>query len=155
MNLKQCRWDDGIDIEIGSNKPTFGNLYFRNLYVNLQVKSTEDWQVSSDGTIAYALKASNYEQLREPCFPPSYLVLYTLPHARAHWVVNRDNLCEFRNSAFFLSLRGQPALVARSDGRQRYTRTVRVPTKNRLTAMSLLGLYRQACEQSIEFGGVP
>lgn len=154
LNIKSCRWDDGIDIEIGSNKPMFGNTYFRNLYLCLQVKATENWEVAADGTIGFSLKGSNYEQLREECFPPRYLVLYTLPHSRAHWMVHRSDHTDFNNAAFFVSLLGLPELRVAANGKKRGSRTITVPTANRFTAVSLLRLYREACEKSLTFGGV-
>lgn len=154
LNIKNVRWDDGIDIEVGSNKAMFGNARFRNLYLPLQLKATENWEVK-DGTIAFRLKASNYVQLRDSSFPPQYLVLYTLPHSRAHWIVHKPAASEFRHRAYFFSLDGQPELRKTATGKLRESRVVKVPAKNLLTAISLLRLYREACQESLSFGGVP
>jgi hypothetical protein len=153
LNVKTCRWDDGIDIEVGSNKPLFGNHRFPNLYLSLQLKATENWEVDQDGSIKFRLKASNYDLLRQDTYFPRYLVLYTLPHSRAHWIVQRPELVEFRSCAFFANLVGSPELRVAPDGRRRASRSVKVPTANRFTAASLLRLYREACEKAVTLGG--
>jgi hypothetical protein len=116
-------------------------FHLRNLYIFLQVKSTDDYEVKN-GAIAYSLKKSNYDQLRQPSTMPQYLVLYTLPWCRSHWVRTESNSSRFCNSSYFLDLAGYPE----ANG-NRSSKTVSVPVANRLTAMSLLRLYREAAQR--------
>lgn len=152
FNTKQPRWDSGIDIEVGSDKALFGNYRFPNLYINFQLKATENWAIK-DGSIAFRLDAATYDRLRDArrVFP-IYLVLYTMPHSRAHWVVSRNDHAEMRNKAYFLSLKGAPAIRSRPDGSSRRSITVHVPTENRMTAMALLRLYKDACDDARAIG---
>lgn len=124
-------------------------MTFPNLALPLQVKATEVWEVR-DGVIAYALKASNYERLRLDSFPPQYLVLYTLPQSRARWIVPRDDHVDLLHRAYFLNLAGGAELKPTRQGRERRTKTVYVPVKNRLTAPALLRLFKDACEEAMK-----
>ncbi|MGD9690401.1 MAG: DUF4365 domain-containing protein [Phycisphaerales bacterium] len=153
LNTKRPRWDSGIDIEVGSDRSMFGNLRFPNLYISFQLKSTENWEVA-DGSIDFRVDAATYDRLRDnDRIWPIYLVLYTLPHSRAHWIVSKPECAEFRNRAYFVSLKGLPELRARADGKRRGSRTIRVPATNHLSAASLLRLYREACEVARQLGG--
>ena len=95
LNIKDCRWDDGVDMDIGSNKKLPGFPNIRNLYLVLQLKSTMDWEVKNDH-IHFALKASNYTMLRDPAsYLPQYLVLYTMPMSRIQWI-RHENINYYR-----------------------------------------------------------
>jgi hypothetical protein len=153
LNTKRPRWDSGIDIEVGSDKPMFGNLRFPNLYIGFQLKSTENWEVA-EGAIDFRVDAATYDRLRDnDRIWPIYLGLYTLPHSRAHWIVSKPHCAEFRNRAYFVSLKGSPELRVRANGKRRGSRTIRVPSANHLSAASLLRLYREACEVARQLGG--
>lgn len=153
LNTKRPRWDSGIDIEVGSDKPMFGNLRFPNLYLSFQLKATENWKIV-DGKINFRIDAATYDRLRDSNrFWPIYLVLYTLPHSRSHWITSRPDCAEFRNRAYYVSLRGLPALRVRPNGEQRGSKTIQIPAANCLSAASLLRLYRDACEVAKALGG--
>ncbi len=152
LNSKRPRWDSGIDIEVGSDKPMFGNLRFPNLYISFQLKATENWKVV-DGAIDFRVDSATYDRLRDgDRIWPIYLALYTLPHSRAHWIVSGTECAEFRDKAYFVSLKGLPELRALPNGKRRGSRTIRVPVANRLSAASLLRLYREACEVARQLG---
>lgn len=148
LNYRIAACDDGIDLEVGSNKPQFGNHRFRNLHLPLQLKATAVWEVK-DNTIAFTLKQSTYDMLRSEAWPPAYLVLYTLPQARAHWVVQQHEAAEFRHRAFYLNLQGAAPLAVSGNGRRRKHKTVHVPVANRLSAVSLLRLYHGVCREAL------
>lgn len=150
LNIKHYAWDDGIDLEIGTTKLLPGFPPVTNCCIGLQVKSTSNWSISSSEEIRFPLKAHNYEKLIDThSFISQFLVLYTLPPSRSRWLTQRKNSCEFKNNAYFLSLRGREPLAPRANGKKRYTRTVAIPTTNRLTACSLLRLYRNACNEAL------
>ena len=76
LNVKSPRWDDGLDLEIGSTKPAVDGFDWRNLFITLQVKSTEYWEVK-DGKIAFFLKRSTLRPtprkvVGEAIFSPLY-----------------------------------------------------------------------------------
>jgi hypothetical protein len=153
LNIKSWKWDDGIDLEIGSNKPIeteAGDMTFKTVAIGLQVKATKNWEVK-DGQIAFPLKAANYERLRKPnSFPPEYLVLYTLPLTREQWVCHRDDHTDFLHRAYFADLSGQPALRPSETGDFPTSKTVYVPTANVLTGPRLLELYRAHCVELLK-----
>lgn len=153
LNTKRPRWDSGIDIEVGSDRSMFGNRRFPNLYISLQLKATENWEVVDD-RIGFRVDAATYDRLRDSeRVWPIYLVLYTLPHSRAHWIVSKPECAEFRNKAYFVSLKGLPELRPKPNGERRKSRKIEVPTANCLSAASLLRLYREACEMARQLGG--
>lgn len=143
LNISNTKWDDGLDMHIGSTKPLVPNFNCRNFWLALQVKSTADWAISN-GKIPFFLKQSNYDQLRASSLMPQFLILYTFPQhrdGRSSWVYQAPEHVEFRSRAFYLDLTNQPPLSARSNGRRRVGRTVHVPVASRLTAVSLRNLY--------------
>lgn len=153
LNTKRPRWDTGIDIEVGSDRPIFGNRKFPNLYISLQLKATENWEVVDD-KIGFRVDAATYDRLRDSeRIWPIYLVLYTLPHSRAHWIVSKSECTEFRNKAYFVSLKGLPELRTKPNGERRQSRKIEVPVSNCVSAASLLNLYREACEMARQLGG--
>lgn len=155
LNTKAPNWDTGIDIEVGSDKALYGNVKLPNYYLSFQLKATHDWRIS-DGVIRFRLDADTYTRLVDPVrIWPIYLVLYTLPRSRPHWIVSKRDYTEFRNKAYYVSLQGQPKLQTLADGTTRTTRTISVPTANCLTAWSLLKLYQQECEKLFGHWGGP
>ncbi|NJO20692.1 MAG: DUF4365 domain-containing protein [Spirulinaceae cyanobacterium RM2_2_10] len=145
LNFRKWEWDDGIDMEVGSNK-TIDGLCLPNIAIPLQVKATASWSVAND-LIAFPLKAKNYTRLREEgLMYPQYLVLYTLPQNPDDWIEYEENHCKLFNCAFYLNLAGQPALPINTDGTTQETKTVHVPIANRLTGHALNELFIQACE---------
>lgn len=154
LNMKRSRWDDGYDLEIGSNKPMFGNNCFRNLYISFQLKATQNWAVRDD-RISFSLSAAAHDRLASAAFPPHYFVLYTLPFSRSRWITHKQNWSEFRDCAYYVTLyhpSGTLTTTARTRGN---FRTVHVPIQNRFTAPALLRLYRSACQETIAMQGVP
>lgn len=150
LNIKDCRWDDGVDLDVGSNKPIEGLPYIRNLYLVLQLKSTTRWRIF-DNHVHYNLKAPNYEKLRDPfTHQPQFLILYTMPLDRIQWVEHGDGLSTFRDTAYYLSLKDMPALQPGRKGKARSTQLVRIPITQRLTAGALLDLYKVECERIAE-----
>lgn len=107
-----------------------------------------------DGHIHYSLKGSNYSDLRDPATTmPQYLFLYTLPSSRAYWITNQPDHHRLAHSGYFLSLLGLPELEMRSDGRPRQSATVKIPVVNRLSAATLLRLFRKACDDFAKLRG--
>lgn len=147
LNINDVRWDDGVDLNIGSTKPVVQGFTMRNLWVSLQLKATEHWEVA-DGFIKFFLKQSNYDQLRAPSITRQYLVLYTLPcnKGRPWWIQQQPEHVDFASRAFFLDLLNAAELTPRKNGRKRTGKTVQIPITNRLTAHSLHKLYSEAAE---------
>lgn len=145
LNTNSWKWDDGIDLQVGSNKEIAG-VSFPSVTIPLQVKATAAWEVK-DHHIAYSLKAAAYNRLRRTTAIPQYLVLYTLPEKRDGWVTYDTDHCRLFNIAHYVDLAGGPAIGLNARGEQAETITVHVPTANRLTATSLLGLFEQACQK--------
>ncbi len=145
LNIRNWKWDDGIDMEVGSSKRIAG-VCLPSIGIPLQVKATASWEVINEH-ISYPLKASNYTKLREDnLMLPQYFILYTLPMQRERWVVYDDDHCKLYNCAFYLNLAGQPPLPLDANGSPQQTKTVHVPVANRLTGPVLHDLFVQACE---------
>lgn len=146
LNIRRWEWDDGIDLEVGSNKPMYGDFVFSSYHIGLQVKATENWSIR-DGKIAYPLKSKNYERLRIPNkFNPEYLILHTLPTERDRWLCHQVDHTDILHHAYYLDLSSLPALVPDAHGHLQETRTVHVPVENILTGQKLFHLFESACE---------
>jgi hypothetical protein len=147
LNITTTKWDDGVDLTLGSTKPVVAGFELQNLWISLQMKSTENWEIE-DNHIRYFLKQSNYDKLRARSVSRQFLVLYTLPkdQSRARWILQKPEHVEFSSRAFYLDLLNQPELAVKANGRRRCGKTLRIPIANRLTACSLHKLYADAAE---------
>ena len=139
LNTTPLRWDDGVDLQIGSTKPVLPDFDWRHHWIAIQLKSTENWEVK-DGRIAFFLKRSNYDQLRARSLCGQYLVLYTLPFARSRWIRQQTDHLDFCSKAYYMNLDGEPDLNPRH-GRDRTGKTVKFNVANVLTAGTLRRLY--------------
>jgi hypothetical protein len=147
LNVRRWEWDDGIDLEVGSNKPMHGDYVFSSFHIGLQVKATQNWSVQN-GKIAYPLKSTNYQRLRTPNkFSPEYLILHTLPIARDRWLCHQADHTDILHHAYFMDLSGLPALSPNANGEIQGTRTVHVPVANVLTGAKLFQLFESACKE--------
>lgn len=147
LNITKSVWDDGIDMTLGSTKPVVTGFDCRNLWISLQLKATENWEIDN-GHLRFFLKQSNYEQLRARSLTRQFLVVYTLPkdRSRSRWILQKSEHVEFSSRAFYLDLLNAPQLTVKANGRRRCGKTVRIPVANRLTACSLHKLYLDAAE---------
>lgn len=143
LNIGCSKWDDGVDMEIGSTKPVHPGIRYRNFKLIVQLKSTQNWRIKN-GEVGYFLKGENYRQLRDPSTLPQYLVLYTMPCSRSRWIIREECCSCFLHAAFFLDMEGHPEIRPDATGK-----TVRVPVANRLTAASLRRLY---IDRGLEWG---
>jgi hypothetical protein len=148
LNIKKCEFDNGIDLDIGSCKPTEQNS-IANAFIAVQLKSTENWQVENNNFIKYDLPIKNYNQLRlNNSLVPQYLVLFTLPPQTSHWVTYKfeytehKHVVEIRHMAYYFSLKGEP------ETENTTTIRVQIPINNKLTAEVLTDLYQQVANPS-------
>ncbi|MGE0598666.1 MAG: DUF4365 domain-containing protein [Dehalococcoidia bacterium] len=75
---------------------------------------------------------TNYDDLRDPGLTsPKILVLLRVPELCSDWFVHGEPEVVMRHSAYWLSLRGAPAVS------NRHTVSVRVPRANALTPQTL------------------
>ncbi|MFN0134650.1 MAG: DUF4365 domain-containing protein [Phycisphaerae bacterium] len=149
LNVKHWKWDDGIDLEIGSSKPVAGKT-LPTFGLPVQIKSTQNWR-RTDSYVYVKLRAKNYEQLRQHySLCPQYLVVYLLPRARSRWICYRGECSEFHCGAYYMDLAGQPALGAAKDGATRTSITIGIPVSNRFTSRDLRRLFDSACTRLLQ-----
>lgn len=140
LNITQAwEWDDGLDLTIGCAKAGFAGVRVRNISYHLQVKSTADWRITN-GRISYRFKeVEKYNELIQESAAPQHLVVYTLPPVRWQWVQSYGTCAVFNHCAYFLSFAGEKLV---KDGSA--SKTIQIPTSNRLTAGELIRMYRDA-----------
>lgn len=145
LNLKAARWDNGIDLELGSLHPVATDFQWQNLWICLQLKATANWEIR-DGQISFFLEQKNYDCLRQRSISRQFLVLYTMngDGARSMWLRHHAEYTQLAGRAYYLDLLNAPPLAPRANGRSRTGRTIRIPVANRLTAASLRGLYEES-----------
>jgi len=161
LNISKTEFDNGIDLQIGSTKPVGGTAPIANVFVALQLKSTINWEIS-DGVINYPLEAKAYNQLATRSAMDQYLVLCTLPHSRAQWLTQHQGNAMtpafpshsnphsvFANGVYYMSLADRAPLGDNPGTGKPYTRkTVSIPVSQRLTAVGLHKLYKEALERN-------
>ncbi len=148
-------YDDGLDWDVGSIKKPFRDLPCSpNTWLSFQLKATSNWSVVGDA-LSFWLDRDTYDLLRDECITRTLLLVYCLPQDRARWVTFcsrngqcdlESHYCEMSHAGFYLDLRGESSLPTASNGEPQTGKTVHVPLQNRLTADSLIGLYRSAIE---------
>ena len=115
LNIKNWKFDNGIDLEIGSSGPV-GKGNIRNTSLSIQLKSTECWNAEAHGYIKYDIPVNTYNQLRDASVSSQYLVLFTLPSDLNSWVKyqwkqeNHEHVIEVRHMAYYVSLKDKPAI---------------------------------------------
>jgi hypothetical protein len=148
LNISNLRWDDGIDLELKSNK---GGLFLDNYriqanVVRLQIKATTDWELRGN-QIQFRLRNKNLQDLSEKTWPPIYLVLDTMPDRRFEWIQHDDDCTRFMSRAFFLDLVASPQALSGDEPPPDGKRKISVPCSNLLTA----GVMRQLFKNSAEY----
>jgi hypothetical protein len=154
LNVRQTgEYDDGLDWDVGSIRRPFQDLPCApNTWISFQLKATADWALTENG-ISFWLDRDIYDLLRDECATPVYLLVYTLPLVRDEWInfclrdggaVMTNHYCELNHTGFFLDLRGAGPVPDNDDGMPQTGVTVHLPLANRVTARTLLGLYRSA-----------
>ena len=132
-----CRWavpvpDYGVDLDMRRVVQQSGRWREVGPALNIQLKSTTAPAAVTADHIVYDLDVGAYNVLRAGTrIAPTLLVLLVLPPDRADWVDHTEDRLELRRCAYYLSLRGRPAVPN--------TRTVRVeiPRQNQFTPASL------------------
>lgn len=105
--------------------------------IDLQLKATINLDVSGE-TIPYSCKRRNYDLLRIPTQTPRLLVVLHLPAERSDWLKVTPTELVLRHSAYWLSLRDQPATDVQ------YGKTVYIPRTNRFDVEGLTALMAQS-----------
>jgi len=137
LNVTDVRWDDGIDLQVGSTKPLVRGKDPGPIFISLQLKCTSSPTYSS-GTLHFPLKRKTYERLRNPnAVHDQYLVVYVVPKPRKNWILPDKGFSRFHEVAYYLNLRGLPALT-----KKKSSQTVAIPLANRLTADVLYNAVR-------------
>lgn len=140
LNISSWEWDDGLDLTIGASKRGFAGVPIKNIKFHLQVKSTSDWRVRG-GKISYWLKREKYNDLVAKSADPQYLVLYTMPDDRTHWIKAENGHTMLKHAAYYVGFYRQKPVETGAGV------TIDLPVTNRLTAGELIYMYRQAYEQ--------
>ncbi|XWJ92925.1 DUF4365 domain-containing protein [Phytobacter ursingii] len=121
--------DDSVDITIEGTG--FVNCQIRNPKIDLQLKSTSNFNVK-DGNISYALKKKNYMDLiGENVLSPRYLVLLQLPENISEWLLDKENGVSLHNFCYWCSLRNSPPTS------NEYSVTINMPVTQVLTSSFL------------------
>lgn len=138
LNTAQIRWDDGIDLQVGSTKPLVKGNDPGAIFISLQLKCTSA-PVYSAGSLHFPLRRKTYDRLRNPkAVHDHYLVVYVVPKPRKDWIISQPKCSQFQDVAYYLNLRGLPALP-KGQG----SAVVKIPLSNRLSAKSLYEAVRE------------
>lgn len=99
--------------------------------LNIQLKSTTGATLTA-AEVVYDLDVRAYDILRHATrATPLYLVVFVMPSVQADWLVHGEDRLELRSCAYWLSLRGFPAV------KNAKTVRVRIPRQNQFTPAAL------------------
>lgn len=123
--------DYGIDLSLRQVKKKGSEYRAVGRSLDVQLKSTTAATLTSDDVV-YDLDARAYRLLRRATRrAPLYLILLVLPVARPEWLDHNESRLELRGCAYWLSLRGFPAVQNAKSVR------VRIPRQNQFTPDAL------------------
>lgn len=147
FNTRCYEHDEGVDVEIGSSKALERNKNGKRLpgfFLSFQAKSTSDRRFI-DTALSYDLKVKNYNDLRDPDASQQFLFVYLLPTSPNHWIRYGESTgCRLSHIGYFLDLKGAPPV----DRDPKSTIAVRIPMCNRLTAHTLIALYKAEAQEA-------
>jgi len=133
LNTSNFKWDDGLDLQIGSNKPLIDIGFDPGpLYICVQLKASSRWQWD-DESIKLRLDVKTYNRLRNPRAVHShYLIAVRLHNDQRNWITPRTKSMLLRHTACYLDMRGFPPVSQKKKSVE-----VSVPTSNHLDASTL------------------
>jgi hypothetical protein len=135
LNYCVYGFDYGTDLSLLEVEEVHGRYVETGQQVDVQLKSTTR-AVEADTGIRYDLDVRAYDYLRAERNNPRVLILLVLPAAESDWVAQSPEQLAIRRCAYWLDLRGSPAVEASSSVR------VSIPRENVLTPEALLELVR-------------
>ena len=137
LNYCVYTYDYGTDLSLAEVVEVDGRYVDTGQQVDIQLKSTTR-VIESDTEMRYDLDVRAYDYLRAERHNPRLLVLLILPAAEPDWIAQSSEELAIRRCAYWLDLRGSPAVEATSSVR------VSIPRGNVLTAATLQRLIRRA-----------
>jgi hypothetical protein len=142
-NITSCEVDDdSVDLGFTGNRKDGVHVRAPKLEFQLKCQSNDD---GSRTHLAYALAMKNYDDLRDPeVHVPRILVVCCVPENVSDWLQEDAEATALRRCAYWLSLRGFPAVPNET------TRSVRLPRSQLFCTTAL----REIMER-IGTGGLP
>lgn len=126
---------ESIDIRAHSGEAPFASI-------GLQLKATASPAWVTSGDLSFSLSRKNYTDLSVSRIEPAYLVVLVLPENRADWCsIDADQLI-LRNCAYWLSLKGFPAMEESAA-----TKTVHLPQSQLFNAAVLKEWFNDECKK--------
>ncbi|MDM8562629.1 DUF4365 domain-containing protein [Candidatus Marithioploca araucensis] len=103
--------------------------------LNVQLKCTSRSELIKTDHIAYPLKIKNYNDLRQKTMNPRILIVLQVPEETQDWLKCSEQELTLRYSAYWFSLKKEPAVPI--TGKKDQKVTVHVPLKNKMTVKEL------------------
>jgi len=138
--------EDSVDLTLGGTRGHGTTRKSPRLEIQAKCTETDD---GSGPHLAFRLPYKNYEDLRDTdVHVPHILVVLCVPRDLTEWLRETEAETALRRVAYWLSLRGSPAMPETSSSDSK--RTVRLPRAQRFTADALRSIMTRIGE-----GGVP
>lgn len=127
--------DYGTDIEIKSVKKIGNKRWPLGTPLVVQIKSSKNYKILSNGIISYKLNADNYNLLiREDTGSPYILVLYCMPKDETEWLSICNESTQLRYCGYWVYLGG------RSESDHSRTVHIEIPQKQIFNVESLISI---------------
>jgi hypothetical protein len=120
---------DSVDAEVVGTRAVGTTARAPHLSVQLKCTHTD---TGKGPDVAFALPIKNYDDLRDPLLhTPRILVVLTVPKNLTTWLHESAKQTSMRRCAYWMSLRGLPAVVGQD------SKTVHVPRSQMMTSVAL------------------
>jgi hypothetical protein len=108
--------DYGLDLTLYEVSAEGGRFVESGIALDLQLKSTTSiYETGKEFGFDLAVRA--YDFLRAETHPQRILVVFILPNDESEWIRQTHGKLELRKAAYWISLRGRPAVKNRSSVR--------------------------------------
>jgi len=98
--------DDSIDVQVQAS----GSFHPSSPRLDIQLKSTTIETPVQPAGITWRMRRKNYDDLRRETSTPRILVLLLVPEYKEDWFGQSEEELTIRKAAYWLSLRGMPAV---------------------------------------------
>lgn len=140
---------NGIDATLTAWGPFVGGGFLQEVDLKIQLKATVATPADHGDTLSYFFKGrKQYDDLRsQEVATPRLLVVLFLPAAQDQWLCCSAEQLMLRRCAYWVSLRGAPALATDTGG------TVQLPKAQAFTDQALTRLVTRLSQRDIPLYG--
>lgn len=132
---------DSVDITVEAKGALTPKSILHSPKIDIQLKASYSCDLSDPNEIPFDLKLKNYDELRGNYMVPRILVVLSLPTSQNQWLTHSVNDLILRNCAYWMTLKGLPAVT---NGTQK---RVKIPRTNVFSQIAIKQILERVSEQ--------